>query len=122
MTNDSMNVWRMEMWRNLSLHWRKKGHQPPRWTQMETTALHMACQIGNVECLEVLLEEQPDLSFVNKSGCSPLHVAAQSGNTECVKRILQHKVHVGTQDGRKMTALHHAGMKIIHFQIMCLYI
>ena len=28
----------------------------------------MACQIGNVECLEVLLEEQPDLSFVNKSG------------------------------------------------------
>jgi len=37
-------------------------------------------------------------------------VAAQSGNTECVRRILQHKVHVGTQDGRKMTALHHAGM------------
>ena len=43
-------------------------------------------------------------------GCSPLHVAAQSGNIECVRRILQHKVHVGTQDGRKMTALHHAGM------------
>jgi len=43
-------------------------------------------------------------------GCSPLHVAAQSGNIECVRQILQHKVHVGTQDGRKMTALHHAGM------------
>ena len=43
-------------------------------------------------------------------GCSPLHVAAQAGNTECVKRILQHKVHVGSKDGRKMTALHHAGL------------
>ncbi|XP_020614909.1 ankycorbin-like [Orbicella faveolata] len=74
-------------------------------------SLHTACQLGNFECLEVLLEEQPDLSFVNRSGCSPLHVAAQSGNIECVRQILQHKVHVGTQDGRKMTALHHAAAK-----------
>lgn len=43
------------------------------------------------------------------SGRSPLHVAAYSGNTECAKKILEHKVHVGTQDGKKMTALHHAG-------------
>lgn len=48
------------------------------------------------------------------SGCSPLHVAAQSGKTECVNRILQHKVHVGSQDGRKMTALHHAGVRVLH--------
>ena len=47
------------------------------------------------------------------AGCSPLHVAAQSGSTECVNRILQLKVHVGTQDGRKMTALHHAGGLLI---------
>lgn len=60
------------------------------------------------------------LSDVNDdgySGCSPLHVAAQSGKTECVNRILQHKVHVGTQDGRKMTALHHAGLHVL----VCLF-
>ena len=31
-------------------------------------SLHTACEKGNVECLEVLLGEQPDLSFVNKAG------------------------------------------------------
>lgn len=89
----------------------KKGTSATKVNPNGTTGLHIACQLGNIECLEVLLEEQPDLSFVNKSGCSPLHVAAQSGNIECVRRILQHKVHVGTQDGRKMTALHHAAAK-----------
>ncbi|XP_078375159.1 uncharacterized protein LOC144658572 isoform X3 [Oculina patagonica] len=89
----------------------KKGTSATKVDPSGTTALHTVCQLGNIECLEVLLEEQPDLSFVNKSGCSPLHVAAQSGNTECIKRILQHKVHVGSQDGRKMTALHHAAAK-----------
>ena len=95
----------------LKLTLAKKGTSATKMDPNGTTALHIVCQLGNVECLEVLLEEQPDLSFVNKSGCSPLHVAAQSGNTECVKRILQHKVHVGTQDGSKMTALHHAAAK-----------
>lgn len=89
----------------------KKGTSAIKLGPNGTTALHTACLNGNVECLDVLLEEQPDLSVVNKSGCSPLHVAARSGNTECVKRILQLKVHVGSQDGRKMTALHHAAAK-----------
>ena len=89
----------------------KKGTSAIKLDPTGTTALHTACLNGNVGCLDILLEEQPDLSVVNKSGCSPLHVAARSGNTECVKRILQHKVHVGTQDGRKMTALHHAAAK-----------
>ena len=89
----------------------KKGTSAIKVDPNGTTALHTACLNGNIECLDVLLEEQPDLSFVNKAGCSPLHVAAQSGNTECVKRILQHKVHVGSQDGRKMNALHHAAAK-----------
>lgn len=89
----------------------KKGTSAIKLDPTGTTALHTACLNGNVGCLDILLEGQPDLSVVNKSGCSPLHVAARSGNTECVKRILQHKVHVGTQDGRKMTALHHAAAK-----------
>lgn len=90
---------------------RKKGTSAVKFDPSGSTALHTACLNGNVECLDVLLSEQPDLSVVNKFGCSPLHVAAQSGNTYCVQRILQHKVHVGTQDGKKMTALHHAAAK-----------
>lgn len=89
----------------------KKGTSAIKLGPNGTTALHTACEKGNVECLEVLLGEQPDLSLVNKAGCSPLHVAAYSGNTECAKKILEHKVHVGTQDGKKMTALHHAAAK-----------
>ena len=89
----------------------KKGTSAIKVDPNGTTALHTACLNGNIECLDILLEEQPDLSFLDKSGCSPLHVAAQSGNTGCVKRILKYKVHIGTQDGRKMTALHHAAAK-----------
>lgn len=87
---------------------KKKGTSATKLSPGGLTALHTSCLNGNVECLDVLLEDQPDLSVVNKSGCSPLHVAARSGNTECIQKILQHKVHVGTQDGKKMTALHHA--------------
>lgn len=90
---------------------KKKGTSAVKLDPSGSTALHTACLNGNEECLDVLLNEQPDLSVVNKFGCSPLHVAAQSGNTYCVQRILQHKVHVGTQDGKKMTALHHAAAK-----------
>ena len=90
---------------------KKKGTSAVKLDPSGSTALHTACLSGNEECLDVLLNEQPDLSVVNKFGCSPLHVAAQSGNTYCVQRILQHKVHVGTQDGKKMTALHHAAAK-----------
>lgn len=89
----------------------KKGTSAIKLGPNGTTALHTACEKGSVECLEVLLREQPDLSLVNKAGCSPLHVAAYSGNSECVKKILERKVHVGTQDGKKMTALHHAAAK-----------
>ena len=51
-----------------------------------------------------------------------LHTAARAGNTECVEIILQHKVHVGSQDGRKMTALHHAGKTVMdYFEVILIF-
>lgn len=76
--------------------------------------MHMMC----VTCTCLYLF---DVNGDGYSGCSPLHVAAQSGKTECVNRILQHKVHVGTQDGRKMTALHHAGLHVLVCLFVCFF-
>lgn len=46
----------------------KKGTSAVKVDPNGTTALHTACLKGSVECLDVLLEEQPDLSSVDKLG------------------------------------------------------
>jgi ankyrin repeat protein len=37
------------------------------------TPLHWACARGNLQCVELLLEEKADLNSFDKSGSSPLH-------------------------------------------------
>ena len=58
----------------------------------------------------LVLSKEHCFQLVSFPGCSALHVAARAGHSDCIARVLCHKVHVGSQDGRKMTALHHAGM------------
>ncbi|XP_031559250.1 ankyrin repeat domain-containing protein 24-like isoform X2 [Actinia tenebrosa] len=77
-----------------------------------TTALHTACEKGNVECLEIMLKENPDLSIVDRSGCIALGLAAKQGSVECIEKILEYNSDtIGFQDYHKKTALHYAAAK-----------
>ena len=49
----------------------------------------MACNIGNLEVVKLLVENRADLSLQSSEGWSVLHFAADSGNAEIVKYLVQ---------------------------------
>merc|ERR1740121_339424 len=54
------------------------------------TALHLACDIGDVASTGLLLEAgaDPNVSHPGLDGWTPLHVAAWRGHCECVQALL----------------------------------
>lgn len=89
----------------------KKGVSPLKKKNDGKTVIDVACERGNVECLEALLEKCAEVVIVSKAGCSALHTATKAGHASCVMKLLQYKIRVGCQDSDKMTALHHAASK-----------
>ncbi|XP_020904605.1 ankycorbin [Exaiptasia diaphana] len=90
----------------------KKGISVVKLSPIGTTAVHFACEKQNPQCLEVLLNEQPDLSVLDKTGCHALSVAAKVGSLECMRQLLQYNSEIITlQDYHKKTALHYAAGK-----------
>ena len=54
-----------------------------------TTPLHLACQRGNEQAVELLLaSEEIDETITDENGDTPLHEACSSGETEIVEKIL----------------------------------
>ncbi|XP_046863121.1 uveal autoantigen with coiled-coil domains and ankyrin repeats-like [Xenia sp. Carnegie-2017] len=89
----------------------RKGVSPLKKKSDGKTLLDVACELGNVSCLDVLLERCADIVSVSKAGSSALHTAAKTGHAQCLAKLLQHKVRVGSQDQERMTALHHSASK-----------
>ena len=56
-----------------------------------STALHIACALGNIPCAALLLECGSDelLDVGDHDGNTPLHAAARSGNARLVKLLLE---------------------------------
>lgn len=102
------------------IHWAVQGNQPDtvRWLLSQgekidaydrtyETALHRACENGNLQLVQLLVENKADLNL--KGGMvasSPLHFAARSGKADVVEFLLARGMDVDTQDVRLGTALH----------------
>lgn len=52
------------------------------------TPLHLACKLGNLECVKVLLEFDASTSVRNAEGWFPLSEARSTGNREIMKEII----------------------------------
>ncbi len=52
------------------------------------TALHFAAGHGNLEILQILLQEGAEINFKDINGRSPLHLAASSGNMDAINLLL----------------------------------
>ena len=77
---------------------------------MQQTALHYACQRGNIECVHLLLEFNADMLVPNSSGSTALHLVCASGDLETAKVILR-RVHsfeslLNAQDTLGCTPVH----------------
>ncbi|KAK1332978.1 hypothetical protein QTO34_006509 [Cnephaeus nilssonii] len=75
------------------------------------TAIHFAAQKGNLECLQVLVEEyQFPVDLPTKNGQTPLHLVIHKENKNvvlpCIRYLLQHGAALNTQTRNGSTPLH----------------
>ncbi|KAJ6646569.1 Transient receptor potential channel pyrexia [Pseudolycoriella hygida] len=77
--------------------------------EKESTALHLAADEGNVECVNLLLAKGADAKIKNHRGVTPLHLAARTSSIECVESLLCNgNANPNAEDFDKRTPLHAA--------------
>ena len=75
------------------------------------TPLHLACEVGSEDVVQVLIDSGAGVSEANNEGMVPTHIAAQNGSVSIVKRLWEKCADtVLCQDKYKRTTLHHAAM------------
>ncbi|XP_065335612.1 serine/threonine-protein phosphatase 6 regulatory ankyrin repeat subunit B-like [Cloeon dipterum] len=72
------------------------------------TALHLAAESGNVDLVELLLENNADLTHADKVGRTALHFAAESGNVDLVEWLLKNNADLTQMDMKGKNAIHYA--------------
>ena len=80
--------------------------------QDETTLsslLHVACRMGSVDCVCLLLQFKADPNIVNKEGKTPLHEACMSNKPECLWYLMElENTNIMAMDKEGNTPLHYA--------------
>ena len=79
-----------------------KAHSENTVEIKDKTALHIACEIGDVAIVELLVEHGADINALDADGFTPLQLAAIRGNMKVVKRLVELKadVNLTTADGK----------------------
>lgn len=74
------------------------------------TPLYLACESGNIDIVEFLIESGANITTVNSRGEIPLHVASQQKSVEIVQLLLDSGDHtmIEQMDDSGYTSLHHA--------------
>ena len=79
-----------------------KAHSESTVEIKDKTALHIACEIGDVAVVELLAEHGAVINAPDADGFTPLQLAAIRGNMKVVKRLVELKadVNLTTTDGK----------------------
>ncbi|KAG7483290.1 uveal autoantigen with coiled-coil domains and ankyrin repeats isoform X2 [Solea senegalensis] len=88
----------------------KKGIIPTKLDVEGRSAFHLAATRGHLECLNLLLGHNADVTATDATGKNALHLASRNGHSICVQKLLQHNCPVGNVDLQGRTALHDAVM------------
>jgi ankyrin repeat protein len=63
------------------------------------TALHAACEIGDIDRIKMLIERGANINIRNEFGDTPLHCAVLWGDIEVVKLLINNGADVNIKDG-----------------------
>ncbi|MBN3306594.1 UACA protein, partial [Amia calva] len=88
----------------------KKGIIPTKLDVEGRSAFHLAATRGHLDCLNLILGHNVDITATDATGKNALHLAARNGQSLCVQKLLQHNCPVGNVDLQGRTALHDAVM------------
>ncbi|MEQ2314044.1 hypothetical protein AMECASPLE_008070 [Ameca splendens] len=88
----------------------KKGIIPTKLDVEGRSAFHLAATRGQLECLNLMLGHNVDITAKDACGKNALHLASKYGYSLCVQKLLQHNCPVGNVDLQGRTALHDAVM------------
>ncbi|XP_036390921.1 uveal autoantigen with coiled-coil domains and ankyrin repeats protein isoform X2 [Megalops cyprinoides] len=88
----------------------KKGIVPTKLDVEGRSAFHLAATRGHLDCLNLILGHNVDVTATEATGKNALHLAARNGQSLCVQKLLQHNCPVGNVDLQGRTALHDAVM------------
>ena len=62
------------------------------------TPLHLACEMGHLEVVRLLLEASATLEPMDSEGLRPLHTAAKRGHLEVLEELLERKAMIDALD------------------------
>ncbi|XP_072237070.1 uveal autoantigen with coiled-coil domains and ankyrin repeats protein [Leuresthes tenuis] len=88
----------------------KKGIIPTKLDVEGRSAFHLAATRGHLDCLNLILGHNVDVTASDATGKNALHLASRNGHSLCVQKLLQHNCPVGNVDLQGRTALHDAVM------------
>uniref|UniRef100_A0A671TJI3 Uveal autoantigen with coiled-coil domains and ankyrin repeats n=1 Tax=Sparus aurata TaxID=8175 RepID=A0A671TJI3_SPAAU len=88
----------------------KKGIIPTKLDVEGRSAFHLAATRGHLECLNLILGHNVDVTATDAAGKNALHLSSRNGHSLCVQKLLQHNSPVGNVDLQGRTALHDAVM------------
>ncbi|KAM4592458.1 uveal autoantigen with coiled-coil domains and ankyrin repeats isoform 2-T2 [Odontesthes bonariensis] len=88
----------------------KKGIIPTKLDVEGRSAFHLAATRGHLDCLNLILGHNVDITASDATGKNALHLASRNGHSLCVQKLLQHNCPVGNVDLQGRTALHDAVM------------
>ncbi|KAJ0001700.1 hypothetical protein NQD34_001496 [Periophthalmus magnuspinnatus] len=88
----------------------KKGIIPTKLDMEGRSAFHLAATRGHLDCLNLILGHNVDITATDATGKNALHLACRNGHSLCVQKLLQHNCPVGNVDLQGRTALHDAVM------------
>uniref|UniRef100_H3CVZ1 Uveal autoantigen with coiled-coil domains and ankyrin repeats n=1 Tax=Tetraodon nigroviridis TaxID=99883 RepID=H3CVZ1_TETNG len=88
----------------------KKGVVPTKLDVEGRSAFHLAATRGHLDCLNLILAHNVDVTATDASGKNALHLSSRNGHSQCVQKLLQHNCPVGNVDLQGRIALHDAVM------------
>ena len=73
---------------------------------IQRTALHLACKLGNLDMVKLILANRASITAQDQHGCSPLELAVESENLAIVQFLLQHGAPVNAVNNLGNSPLH----------------
>ena len=88
------------------------------------TALHYACDEGNLKIVEILLNSNCDSNVVNNKKETPLHLASKRGYFDISKKLIEKGALLNIYDGENNSPIHYVCMNnyvelLIYFLTKC---